>query len=147
MGLFDFAKNFGNKIFGSDDEDASLKLQTHIEDDNPGVDGLSVTVEDGIATISGEAESASAYEKAVLMAGNALGVESVEASGLNAPEQTQTYEVNYYEIQEGDSLWKIADKFYGNGSKYEKIFEDNREVIKDPDKIFPGQKIRIPMDD
>jgi len=144
MGLFDFAKNFGNKIFGSDDDDAAEKLQAHIEDDNPGIEGLTVSYEDGVATISGEAESASAYEKAVLMAGNALGVDSVEASGLNAPEQT--YEVTYYEIQEGDSLWKIADKFYGNGSKYEKIFEENREVIKDPDKIFPGQKIRIPMD-
>jgi len=144
MGLFDFAKNFGNKIFGSDDDDAGEKLQAHIEDDNPGIEGLTVSYEDGVATISGEAESASAYEKAVLMAGNALGVDSVEASGLNAPEQS--YEVTYYVIQEGDSLWKIADKFYGNGSKYEKIFEENREVIKDPDKIFPGQKIRIPMD-
>ncbi len=148
MGLFDFAKNFGNKIFGKDDDnaDASEKLLAHIEDDNPGVEGLAVTVEDGVATISGEAESTSAYEKAVLMAGNALGVDSVEASGLNAPEQEQAYEVTYYEIQKGDSLWKIADKFYGNGSKYEKIFEENREVIKDPDKIFAGQKIRIPMD-
>ncbi|HIO92924.1 MAG TPA: peptidoglycan-binding protein LysM [Leucothrix mucor] len=144
MGLFDFAKNFGNKIFGKDDDDAGEKLQAHIEEDNPGVEGLSVTVVDGVATITGEAESASAYEKAVLMAGNALGVDSVEAAGLTAPEQT--YEVTYYEIQKGDSLWKIADKFYGNGSKYEKIFEENREVIKDPDKIFPGQKIRIPMD-
>ena len=147
MGLFDFAKNFGNKIFG-DDDDASEKLQAHIEEDNPGVSNLQVTVEDGVATITGEAESASAYEKAVLMAGNALGVESVQAAGLTAPETTpeQTIEVSYYEIQKGDSLWKIAEQFYGNGSKYERIFEENREVIKDPDKIFPGQKIRIPMD-
>ncbi len=144
MGLFDFAKDFGNKIFGKDDDDASEKLQAYIEEDNPGIEGLTVNVEDGVATISGEAESPSAYEKAVLMAGNALGVESVEASGLNAPEQS--YEVTYYEIQKGDSLWKIADKFYGDGNKYKKIFEDNREVIKDPDKIFPGQKIRIPME-
>lgn len=146
MGLFDFAKNFGKKIFGDDDDDASEKLQAHIEDDNPGVQGLQVSVEDGVATISGEAESQSAYEKAVLMAGNALGVTSVEAAGLSAPEQEQTFDVNYYEIQEGDSLWKIAEQFYGNGSKYEKIFEENREVITDPDLIFPGQKIRIPMD-
>ena len=144
MGLFDFAKDFGNKIFGKDDDDASEKLQAYIEEDNPGIESLTVNVEDGVATISGEAESPSAYEKAVLMAGNALGVESVEASGLNAPEQS--YEVTYYEIQKGDSLWKIADKFYGDGNKYKKIFEDNREVIKDPDKIFPGQKIRIPME-
>ncbi|MCK5895681.1 MAG: peptidoglycan-binding protein LysM [Cocleimonas sp.] len=150
MGLFDFATNFGNKIFGDDDdaETASQKLQAHIEEDNPGVEGLQVSVEEGVATITGEAESSSAYEKAVLMAGNALGVESVEAGGLSAPEQAveQTIEVDYYEIQKGDSLWKIADQFYGDGSKYKTIFEENREVIKDPDKIFQGQKIRIPME-
>ena len=145
MGLFDFAKGFGNKIFGGDDDVdmASQKLQAHIEEDNPGINGLDISVEDGVATISGEADSPDAYEKAVLMAGNALGVESVEAGGLSSPEQT--IEVNYYEIQKGDSLWKVADKFYGDGSKYTAIFEENREVIKDPDKIFPGQKIRIPM--
>jgi nucleoid-associated protein YgaU len=145
MGLFDFTKNFGKKIFGDDDdtETASQKLQAHIEEDNPGVSDLQVSVEDGVATITGEADSPGAYEKAVLMAGNAFGVESVEAGGLSAPEQSM--EVNYYEIQKGDNLWKIADKFYGDGSKYTAIFEENREVIKDPDKIFPGQKIRIPM--
>lgn len=159
MGLFDFTKNFGKKIFGDDDEEASEKLQAHIQDDNPGVEGLQVTVEDGVATITGEAESQTAYEKAVLMAGNALGVESVEAAGLTTPEpeqvaeqepeqheQTQVIDVNYYDIQEGDSLWKIAEQFYGNGSQYEKLFDENREVIVDPDLIFPGQKIRIPMD-
>ena len=166
MGLFDFAKNFGKNIFGGDDdtEVASQKLQTHIEEDNPGVSGLQVSVEDGVATITGEAESSSAYEKAVLMAGNALGIETVEAGELTVAEQTseemldgdlddsnadqviqQSPDVTYYEIQKGDSLWKIADKFYGDGTKHTKIFADNREVIKDPDLIFPGQKIRIPM--
>ena len=144
MGLFDFARNIGKKIFGSDDDDASDKLQAHIADDNPGVEGLSVEVVDGVATIKGEAKSASAYEKAVLMAGNAMGIEEVRADELTAP--TQTIEVQYYTIAKGDSLWKIAEKFYGNGSKYTGIFEENREVIKDPDLIFPGQKIRIPMD-
>ena len=144
MGLFDFARNIGKKIFGSDDDDASDKLQAHIVDDNPGVDDLQVEVKDGVATIKGKAKSASAYEKAVLMAGNALGIEEVRADELSAPEQT--VEVQYYVVAKGDSLWKIAEKFYGNGSKYTGIFEENREVIKDPDLIFPGQKIRIPMD-
>lgn len=162
MGLFDFAKNFGKKIFGGDDdtEIASQKLQAHIEEDNPGINGLQVSVEDGVATITGEAESSSAYEKAILMAGNALGVETVQAGELTIAEQVsdemlddgtdqviqQAPEVNYYEIQKGDSLWKIADKFYGDGTKHTKIFAENREVIKDPDLIFPGQKIRVPMD-
>ncbi len=165
MGLFDFAKGFGNKIFGSDDdtEAASQKLQAHIEEDNPGVSDLQVNVEDGVATISGEAESSSAYEKAVLMAGNALGIETVEAGELSIADQEieqvsdemldddtsevtqQTADVTYYEIQKGDSLWKIATKFYGDGTKHTKLFAENREVIRDPDLIFPGQKIRIPM--
>ena len=144
MGLFEFARNIGKKIFGSDDDDASEKLQAHIEEDNPGVDDLKVEVKDGVATIKGTAKTASAYEKAILMAGNALGVEEVRADELVSP--AQTVEVTYYEIVKGDSLWKIAEKFYGNGSKYTGIFEENREVIKDPDLIFPGQKIRIPMD-
>lgn len=184
MGLFDFASDFGNSIFGDDDEEASDKLLAHIEEDNPGVTGLQVTVEDGIATLSGEAESASAYEKAVLMAGNALGIETVQAGDLSVlspntdesiddiftepSEETTTtmtsgevisskpintnesYEpintnVSYYVIQSGDSLWKIAEQFYGNGSKYQQLFEENREVIKNPDLIFEGQKIRIPV--
>ncbi len=147
MGLFDFAKGIGKKIFGSndDDEKASEKLKKHIEEDNPGIKNLDVKVEDGVATIKGEAESPGAFEKAILMAGNALGIGEVKADEVDAPEQA--IEVKYYEIVKGDSLWKIAEKFYGNGSKYTRIFEANREVIKDPDLIFPGQKIRIPMDD
>ncbi len=47
-------------------------------------------------------------------------------------------------IQKGDSLWKIASKYYKDGNKWPQLFEANKEVILDPDKIFPGQKIRIP---
>jgi len=145
MGLFDFAKGIGKKIFGSkdDDEKASEKLTQHIEEDNPGISNLQVTVEDGVANIKGDADSPTAFEKAVLMAGNALGIGEVKAEEFKAPEQTD--EVQFYEIEKGDSLWKIAKQFYGNGNDYPKIFEANKEVIKDPDLIFPGQKIRIPM--
>jgi len=61
-------------------------------------------------------------------------------------EQPSTAKVEYYVIKKGDTLWAIANKFLGNGSKYPEIFEANREVIKDPDLIYPGQKIRIPLD-
>lgn len=142
MGLFDFAKDIGKKIFGSEDE-APEKLKEHIEEDNPGISNLEVQVEDGIATLKGEADSPGALEKAILMAGNALGISEVKADEVSAPEQTD--EVQFYEIQKGDSLWKIAKSFYGNGNDYPRIFEANKEVIKDPDLIFPGQKIRIPM--
>lgn len=50
----------------------------------------------------------------------------------------------WYEVKKGDSLWKIAEHFYGDGSLYKKIFEANRDVLKNPDLIHPGQKLRIP---
>ena len=142
MGLFDFARNIGNKLFDRE-EDAGEKLKEHIAENNPGLSNFEVTVENGVATITGDAESSSALEKAVLMAGNAMGIEEVRADGLSAP--ASAVDVQYYEIVKGDSLWKVAEKFYGNGSEYTKIFEENKEVIKDPDLIFEGQKIRIPM--
>jgi nucleoid-associated protein YgaU len=49
-----------------------------------------------------------------------------------------------YVVQSGDSLSKIAQRFYGDGSLYNKIFEANRDILKDPNKISPGQKLRIP---
>lgn len=142
MGLFDFAKSIGKKIFGSKDE-APKKIKEHIEEDNPGISNLEVEVNNGVATIKGETDDPNAYEKAVLMAGNIFGISEVNADELTTPEQT--IEVKYYEIAKGDSLWKIAKEFYGNGNDYPKIFEANKEVIKDPDLIYPGQKIRIPM--
>ncbi len=143
MGLLSFAKNIGKKIFGNEDE-APEKLKEHIEADNPGISNLQVDVKDGVATIKGETDDPSALEKVILMAGNALGIEEVKADEVKAP--AQTIEVEYYEIKKGDSLWKIAKNLYGNGNDYPKIFEANKEVIKDPDLIFPGQMIRIPRD-
>ena len=54
-------------------------------------------------------------------------------------------QVEYYTIKSGDTLSSIAKQFLGNASAYNQIFEANREVIRDPDKIFVGQKIRIPL--
>jgi len=73
-----------------------------------------------------------------------MGVGSVNADGLSAPEPIAEAEDSYYVIESGDTLWGIAAKTMGNGAKYTEIFEANKEVIQDPDKIFPGQKIRIP---
>jgi nucleoid-associated protein YgaU len=81
-------------------------------------------------------------QKAVLMAGNVQGVSQVEIANLKHPEEQE--QVEYYIIEQGDTLSKIAQHFYGNANKYPRIFEANREVIKDANLIFPGQKIRIP---
>jgi nucleoid-associated protein YgaU len=143
MGFFDFAHNIGKKLFGSEEE-APEKIKSHIEEDNPGIKNLEISVKEGVVELSGEAESAEAVEKAVLMAGNVKGVREVRFDGLSAPPATE--KVEYYEIVSGDSLSAIAKKYYGKASEYPRIFEANREVIKDPDLIFVGQKIRIPLD-
>ncbi len=143
MGLFDFASNLGRKLFGKDDDPAEA-IKKHIEEDNPGINNLDVTFENGVAKISGNTDDPAALEKAVLMAGNVEGVERVEAE-VESPPIADTTE--YYVIQKGDTLWAIASKYYGSGAKYTMIVDANKEVIKDADKIFPGQKIRIPKED
>ena len=147
MGLFDFVKGIGNKIFGKEEE-APAALKAHIEKDNPGVENLNIQVKDGVAHISGDAASKSAWEKTILMAGNALGISEVKADDLTVAGtgavQPAAEEVEYYIIVSGDNLSKIAKHFYGDANKYPLIFEANREVIKDANLIFPGQKIRIP---
>ena len=145
MGLFDFAKEFGKKLFGKND-DAAEKITQHIQESNPGVDPFSVAYDDGKVTLAGNASSMEAYEKAVLMAGNVKGVTEVSAEGLSVPASEVEIKVEYYVIESGDTLSKIAKQYYGNAMDYPKIFEANREVIKDPDLIYPGQKIRIPLD-
>lgn len=142
MGLFDFAADIGKKVFGIGDANAAEQIKENIEANNPGITDLSVSLEDEVCTIGGNCESAEAKEKVVLMTGNMQGVGSVNGDGLVAPEPQA--EAEFYVIESGDMLWAIAEKFLGNGSKYPEIFEANREVIEDPDKIFPGQKIRIP---
>lgn len=143
MGMLGFAKNIGKKLF-NDVAEASDKIKSYIKDDNPGINNLEVTVEDDVVSISGEAESAEALEKAVLMAGNVKGVSEVRSDAVTAPASIEI--VEYYEIVSGDTLSAVAKKYYGKSSAYRRIFEANREVIKDPDKIYIGQKIRIPID-
>lgn len=143
MGLFDFAADWGKKLFGKDDDPAE-KIKQHIEKENPGIKNLGVAFENGKVKLSGETDSADAFEKAVLMAGNIRGVGEVSADGVKAPQQKA--KVEFYVIQRGDTLSGIAKKHLGNAMKYPQIFEANREVIKDPDLIYPGQKIRIPLE-
>lgn len=143
MGLFDFVTDIGKKLFNGDAE-AAEKIKAYIEEDNPGIEDLEVVFEDGVVTLSGAASSSDALEKVVLMAGNVEGVTQVIADGVSAPEAEA--EVTYYTIVSGDTLSGIAKEYYGDANAYPRIFEANREVIKDPDKIYVGQKIRIPQE-
>jgi nucleoid-associated protein YgaU len=49
-----------------------------------------------------------------------------------------------YEVVAGDSLSKIAKREYGNANEWKRIYEANQDILKDPDKIYPGQKLKIP---
>ena len=144
MGLFDFVSDIGKKLFGKDD-DPSKAVTEHIIEDNPGIENVSVIIDNGVAKISGDANSAAALEKAILMAGNIIGVESVNIDGITITNgEKLASDDEFYVIKKGDTLWAIAEKNYGNGTKYKAIVEANKEVIKDENKIFPGQKIRLP---
>ncbi len=156
MDLFGFAKDIGRRLFNKDEE-AAEKIKELIESNNPGVSDLAVEFDDGIVSLSGECNSGAAREKCVLMAGNVQGVVDVYASKMtvsqpvpapeDAPEAAPVEEkVEYYVIQSGDTLGGLAKKYYGNAREYPRIFEANREVIEDPNKIYVGQKIRIPLD-
>ena len=142
MGFFDFIGDVGKSIFGGGKNEAE-EIQKLIEEDlGDKVSNLTVQFENGIVTLSGDCDSHATKEKAVLIAGNVKGVEKVNDDNLNAPEPEE--ETEFYTVQRGDSLSKIAKRYYGNAMKYPVIFEANREVIKDPDLIYPGQVLRIP---
>ena len=102
---------------------------------------LGVTFMDGVVSLAGSG-AAAALQKAILMAGNVMGVSEVKLDGAQAA--TVDDGTQYYIIKSGDTLSAIAKQFYGDPNQYPKIFDANREVIKDANLIFPGQKIRIP---
>ena len=149
MGLFDFVKDVGRQIFDTDAEAADT-IKSHLEIKTTGVSNLDVKFDDGTVTLCGDCKNEAVREQAILIAGNVQGVEKVVADDLKAPppapeEPEEKAEV--YEIVSGDTLGGIAKRYYGNASKYTKIFEANRDIIDDPNKIYPGQKIRIPLED
>jgi nucleoid-associated protein YgaU len=144
MGVIDFLKGVGANLFGKGKDEAQT-ITEMIQTDLPGkIANLKVTFKDGLVELYGDCESAAVKEKATLLAGNVKGVEKVDDTYLKAPEPQPKDETVYYEIVKGDTLSKIAKHFYGNANKYPLIFDANKEVIKNPDLIYPGQKIRIP---
>lgn len=141
MGLFDFWKDAGDNVI-KQPEQAADDIKKHVDAADVKVDNLDVAYNDGVVEMSGTAASAEDMERAVIAAGNIKGVEEVKADNLSAP--APEAETEYYTIESGDTLSALAKKYYGDAMQYTKIFEANRGVISDPDKIYPGQKIRIP---
>ncbi len=147
MGLFDFVKDVGRQIFDTDGE-AADNIKNHLEVKTTGLSNLDVEFDDGVVTLCGDCATQAVRDQAILIAGNIQGVTKVVADDLVAPEPKpeETEEKSeVYEIVSGDTLGGIAKRYYGNASKYMQIFEANRDIIDDPNKIYPGQKIRIPL--
>lgn len=145
MNIIDFVASVGRRLFDREN-DAADRIKAHIEEDNPGVRDLGVVFEKGFVTLTGAADDWDAVEKAMLMAGNVEGVGKVVSNIVvgSAPTVGALVNSEYYDIKSGDTLSAIAQRFYGKASEYPRIVEANLEVIKDPDRIFAGQKIRIP---
>jgi nucleoid-associated protein YgaU len=168
MGFFDFLSDAGSRVFGKDDPEpeVTLPIIKHIENSGVDISHLKTKFQTGVVTLSGYVPNQEQKEKAVLTAGNIEGVsrvqdnlilgappadaaeaEKAEAQAAEAEADKageEGWESRTYTVKSGDTLGKIAKEFYGNAMQYPKIFEANKPMLKDPDKIYPGQVLRIP---
>lgn len=158
MGLFDFVKEAGAKIFGKDEPEptpqvrnvdpATLEkmkrnkaLQNLVATLGLAVEDLRVEVDGDTAVVHGKVDNQAEREKVVLAVGNVVGIARVD-DRLEAVKAEP--EAQMHTVVSGDTLSKIAKKYYGDAGKYPVIFEANKPMLKDPDKIYPGQVLRIP---
>jgi nucleoid-associated protein YgaU len=152
MGLFSFIKNAGKKLgIGGDDDAPDVEaVKKELASHDLGTDKVDVAVEGDKIVLSGVVKDQSAFEKAVVAVGNTLGISKVEAAELKvaegAAEPAPAKEPVFYTVKKGDNLWKIAESQYGKGkgAKNTVIFEANKPMLTHPDKIYPGQVLRIP---
>ena len=144
MGIFNFVKEAGEKLWDNltDHKGQSDKVSEHLKKLNiPGADKVQVNVNDGKAVVTGDGLTQEQKEKIQVAVGNIAGVSEVE----NTITATDTqHEATYYTVKSGDTLSAISKTVYGDASKYNKIFEANRPMLASPDKIYPGQTLRIP---
>jgi nucleoid-associated protein YgaU len=174
MGLFDFVKNAGAKIFGKKDDDkldAGRGLSGHLRDHGINPQTMRFTFDDDTVIVEGTVPDQETREKAVLIIGNVEGVARVDDRLRVGPASTTAssgavlqpsgggsqsvarasadggggaWTSRTYTVEKGDTLSEIAQKMYGKASKYTVIFEANKPMLDDPDKIYPGQVLRIP---
>jgi hypothetical protein len=138
MGLMTFIKSAGKSLFGSAEAaepDADILKQ---EIDSLGLDatGLEISVEGDKVSVDGKAVSQEMKEKIVLAVGNVEGVAGVEDNAGGGG--------TFHTVEKGDTLWAISKKALGDGNRYNEIFEANKPMLTHPDKIYPGQVLRIP---
>lgn len=163
MGIFDSIKNaFGTK---SDSETDTTTSPSQLLE-NAGLDasGLQFGFGTGSITVSGEIAHENDRQKILDILATAPGIDTVqdnmavaaavadavsvepeivEHEAQSVPEGASSETITYA-VQPGDTLWKISENHYGDGSQYMKIFEANSELLDSPDQIFPGQELKIP---
>ncbi|MCB2129196.1 MAG: peptidoglycan-binding protein LysM [Rhodobacteraceae bacterium] len=143
MGVWSFVKDAGKKLFGVGSADAAEvheeALQKELKDLGLDASGLDIKVSGDTVTVGGKAVSPEIKEKVILAVGNVDGVAKVETS-----EDADTEGAVFHTVVKGDTLSAIAKKTLGNANRYPEIFEANKPMLKHPDKIYPGQVLRIP---
>ncbi|MHA6907203.1 peptidoglycan-binding protein LysM [Ralstonia pseudosolanacearum] len=158
MGFFDFIKEAGEKLFhggtaapadASADADAAEAanrakgeaIEQYIAQQGLTATALSVQVDGDQAKVFGVAADQATREKIILCCGNVTGIQSVDDQ---MSVSTEAPESQWHTVASGDTLSAIAKKFYDDANKYPVIFEANKPMLSDPNKIYPGQKLRIP---
>lgn len=142
MGLFDFVKAAGAKLgIGGDPKPNADKLRAELEKHGLKAEDLDVQVEGETVKVKGKALNQEQKEKMVLALGNVEGVAKVDEA-IEVAEPAP--EAQFYTVKQGDTLSAIAKQFYGDANKYNLIFEANKPMLTHPDKIYPGQNLRIP---
>ena len=167
MGLIDFVKDAGEKLFGHGQAQAAAReaaaepsneakaqaansvaadaILAYIKSQQLTATALTVTYDGATSTVTvfGVAPDQATREKIVLCCGNVAGVAAVK--DMMSVDQSQP-EAQWYTVASGDTLSKISRHYYGDANKYMKIFEANKPMLTSPDKIYPGQKLRVPAE-
>ena len=153
MGLIEFVRDAGAKIFGADSAAAApstdpavqskraTALEEQVKKNGFAVENLKIKMADATAHVRGKVPDQATREKIILVVGNTAGVAAVE-DGLEVVAKEP--EGKFYTVKSGDNLSKISKAMYGDANRYNVIFEANKPMLKDPDKIYPGQVLRIP---
>lgn len=145
FGMIPFVKAAGKgigKLFGKNKKESEDALKKEV--DGFGLDTTGVDIEvsdDGTVHVKGEAISQEMKEKIILAVGNVEGVGGVkdESSAKVAGRESQ-----FHTVVSGDTLSAISKKYYGTWRLYPEVFEANKPMLSHPDKIYPGQVLRIP---
>ncbi|WP_122517947.1 peptidoglycan-binding protein LysM [Pseudomonas syringae] len=149
MSIWSFVKEAGEKILDAitpGNANADEVLKDHISKVGLGNPNIQTEVDGGTVIVKGEVASQEEKEKILVTLGNIEGVEKVDDQMTIASSAPAATESKFYEVKKGDTLSKISKAMYGDADKYQKIFDANKPMLKDVNKIYPGQKLRIPSE-